>query len=122
VPALRPREVTAPSTQLSESSDAVRARVEAARERQRARFRESPEVHGNSQMGIAEIETHCTCPPPVRAFLDRAIESLSLSARAVHRSLRVARTIADLEGSEGIGKEHVAEGIQYRLLDRQQAG
>jgi magnesium chelatase family protein len=122
VPALRPREVTAPSTQLSESSDAVRARVEAARERQRVRFRESSEVYFNSQMGIAEIETHCACPSPVRAFLDRAVESLSLSARAVHRSLRVARTIADLEGSADLCKEHVAEAIQYRWLDRQQAG
>jgi magnesium chelatase family protein len=121
VPALRPGEVTAPAAPLAESSDAVRARVEAARERQRVRFRESPEIYCNSQMEIAEIETHCACPSPVRAFLDRAVESLSLSARAVHRSLRVARTIADLEEGAELYKEHVAEAIQYRWLDRQQA-
>jgi magnesium chelatase family protein len=77
-----------------------------------------PAVFCNSQMSVEQIDRYCELRPGTRAFLERAVESLSLSARGVHRSLRVARTIADLSGGGPIEREHVAEAIQYRWLDR----
>jgi len=115
--------------QPNESSANIRARVEAAREVQRRRFgggcrtggRESggsTPIHCNAQMGIREIEEFCQIDDATRAFLQKAIESLSLSARAAHRSLRVARTIADLAGASELQLEHVAEAVQYQAVDR----
>ncbi len=69
-------------------------------------------------MGLPEIEAFCRIDDPTRAFLQKAVETLSLSARAAHRSLRVARTIADLAHSPEILFEHVAEAVQYQGLDR----
>lgn len=77
-----------------------------------------PTVFCNSQMSVEQIDRYCELRAGTRAFLERAVESLSLSARGVHRSLRVARTIADLAGGGPIEREHVAEAIQYRWLDR----
>ena len=75
-------------------------------------------IHCNAQMGIPEIEEFCRIDDSTRAFLQKAIESLSMSARAAHRSLRVARTIADLAASERVELQHVAEAVQYQMLDR----
>jgi magnesium chelatase family protein len=97
----------------------IRSRVEAAREVQLLRFANHPGIHANAQMGLSELEEFCPLEDATRAFLQRAIESLSLSARAAHRSLRVARTIADLAGAELIGMEHVAEAVQYQGIDRE---
>jgi magnesium chelatase family protein len=68
----------------------------------------------NAMLATREIERDCALGGAERALLERALEKLSLSARAYHRVLRVARTIADLAGSERIAREHLAEAVQYR--------
>lgn len=101
----------------SESSRTIRERVCAAREAQKARF-DGRGIHCNAQMGPRDIREFCAVDGEVRDLLRGAIQRLSLSARAYDRILKVARTIADLAGSERIEAEHVAEAIQYRTLDR----
>jgi magnesium chelatase family protein len=95
-----------------ESSVLVRERVMAARTRQLARAGKP-----NAALGNAEIARDCALEAHSHVLLDRAIERLGLSARAYHRVLRVARTIADLGGHERIDAEHVSESILYRRLD-----
>jgi magnesium chelatase family protein len=70
----------------------------------------------NAWLGNRETERDCTLDDRLHALLDRAVERLGLSARGYHRVLRVARTIADLDGSTRIGAAHLAEAIQYRRL------
>ncbi len=96
-----------------ETSAAVRARVCAARAR-------ALERHGraNAEVPGPEIERHGRIEPPALRRLDDAIEALGLSARAWHRSLRLARTIADLAGRERVDDAHVAEAVALRALDR----
>lgn len=101
-----------------EPSAAIRGRVEAARERQRARFRGLPGVHANAHMGPRELRAHCRLEPAGEELLRAALARLGLSARAYHRVLKVARTIADLAGADRVGIPHVSEAIQYRTLDR----
>lgn len=98
-----------------EHSMAIRARVERARQRQQERF-QAGKIFTNAQMGIREIRAYCAncLEPAAQQLLERAIEHLNLSARAYHRVLKVARTIADLEESERIRAAHVAEAVQYR--------
>lgn len=100
-----------------ESSQDVRQRVMAARERQRARFRRTG-LHANAAMGPKEVERYCTLDSQGKRLLQEALATLHLSARAYHRILKVARTIADLEGSETIAHHHLLEAVQYRTLDR----
>ncbi|MBD3236393.1 MAG: hypothetical protein GF330_06805, partial [Candidatus Eisenbacteria bacterium] len=102
----------------AEDSAAVRERVMMAWERQRHSFRDHPRVLCNAQMSVPEISSHCRLPRQALGFLRVAMSRLQLSPRAFHRVLRLARTIADLAGSEGIAEEHVAEAIAYRVLDR----
>lgn len=101
-----------------EPSDAIRARVEAARARQRERFRDQPGIHANAHMSAKDLRRHCRVTPPVEALLRTAITRLGLSARAYHRVLKIARTIADLDAAPELGPVHVSEAIQYRSLDR----
>jgi magnesium chelatase family protein len=102
---------------LAESSAAIRARVLAARGRQAARFAGTA-THVNARMSARQTRRHCPLPPDGARLLGLAMTRLGLSARAHDRLLRVARTIADLSGSDGVAAEHVAEAIQYRGLDR----
>lgn len=98
-----------------ESSAAVRARVLAARQRQLARpirARVNATLTGTELKKVAPLDSQC------RRLLERSAERLQLSARAFHRVIRVARTIADLAGAEAISTEHLAEALQYRFLER----
>jgi magnesium chelatase family protein len=101
----------------SESSADIRKRVEAAMERQSARFARS-RIYRNAEMGNRQIKLFCKIGPESEQLLKLAMERLGLSARAWSRTLKVSRTIADLAGSYEIKTEHVAEAIQYRAVDR----
>ncbi|NJD11685.1 MAG: YifB family Mg chelatase-like AAA ATPase [Gemmatimonadetes bacterium] len=103
-----------------ETSKRVRARVLAARERQLARLAERGGLGAaaNSQLGPRELRSCCQLDAAGEGLLQAATRKLGLSARAYHRVLRLARTIADLDGKASIGAGHVAEAIQYRTLDR----
>jgi magnesium chelatase family protein len=104
--------------QPEDSSAAVRTRVERARELQRARFRDQPGVHANAHMSARDLRRQCRLSEPVEAVLRQAVGRLGLSARAYHRVLKIARTIADLAGAAELTTAHVSEAIQYRSLDR----
>ncbi|MBP1660055.1 MAG: Mg chelatase, subunit ChlI, partial [Candidatus Aminicenantes bacterium] len=101
----------------AESSASIRARVTAARERQSARFAGRC-FFSNSRMGPKEVKEFCRLPPDAEKLLEMAVTKLGFSARAFDRVLKVARTIADLEGKDGIETPHVSEAIQYRMMDR----
>ena len=102
----------------AESSVAIRKRVTKAREVQVERFRESEKTNYNAQMGVKQIRKYCALDDASKALLKSAMERLNLSARAYDRILKVARTIADLEGTEIVNGTHISEAIQYRSLDR----
>jgi len=103
----------------SEDSAAVRERVVAAREKQEERYKDHDSIHSNAQMSPKLLRKVCRISPAGSELLKTAMDKLGLSARAYDRILKVARTIADLEGSENIETEHLAEAIQYRSLDRE---
>jgi magnesium chelatase family protein len=98
---------------LGEPSEAIRGRVEAARDRQRDRF-EGTRLLTNADMGPAEVRDLCRLDDAGRSLLRAAMKQLHMSARAYHRILKLARTIADLAGSDEIETAHLAEAIQYR--------
>ena len=100
-----------------EPSNAIRARVEAARERQRRRFADDG-ILLNAQMNAKLIKRYCAPDEASERLLARAYAELKLSARAYQRILKVARTIADVEESDQITLAHYAEAIQYRSLDQ----
>jgi magnesium chelatase family protein len=99
----------------AESSRKIKDRVDSARERQRVRMK-LPAC--NARMGPKEVRRYCKLSPFARTLLREAFKSLSMSARAHDRILKVARTIADLDGDEIIQDIHVAEAVPYRSLDR----
>jgi magnesium chelatase family protein len=102
-----------------EGSDEIRGRVERAREAQLNRFAVAGErIFSNAQMAPKQIRTYCDLSTDSERLLERAIEQQGLSARAHDRILKVARTVADLEGVPHILPKHIAEAIQYRTLDR----
>lgn len=98
---------------LGEPSAAIRARVERARDVQRQRF-EGLEITTNADMGPAEVRQFCKLDDAGRSLIRAAMQQLQMSARAFHRILKLARTIADLAGSDAIETPHLAEAIQYR--------
>jgi magnesium chelatase family protein len=98
---------------LGEPSAAIRVRVEAARARQAARF-EGTRMLTNADMGPAEVREYCRLDDAGKSLLKAAMQQLHMSARAYHRILKLARTIADLAGSDEIQTAHLAEAIQYR--------
>lgn len=101
-----------------EHSEDIRRRVIAARDRQTARYRDVPGIHCNAQMTRAMLERYATLDEESNTTLTRAMKRLDLSARAYDRILRVARTIADLEGADQISSAHIKEAVSYRNLDR----
>lgn len=100
-----------------ESSASIKKRVDEARRIQTERFKGST-VYSNSRLTPELMQKHCSLGQEAGTLLKQAFESLGLSARAHNRILKVARTIADLAGSENIEMEHIAEAIQYRALDK----
>jgi magnesium chelatase family protein len=104
-----------------EASEAVRERVVKAREVQLERFSDS-NIYSNAQMSSSLIREYCEISEASKILLNRAMERLNLSARAYDRIIKVSRTIADLEDSDEILPQHVAEAIQYRSLDRENWG
>ncbi|HEX8283292.1 MAG TPA: YifB family Mg chelatase-like AAA ATPase [Pyrinomonadaceae bacterium] len=117
VPAVRFKELSDRGAPEGEDSEAVRARVVAARERQRERFRGS-RVFANAQMPPRLIRRHCRLDAEGERLLEQAMTRQGLSARAYDRILKVSRTIADLAASHDIRPAHVAEAVGYRSLDR----
>ncbi len=105
------------SQEAEERSESVKERVMKAREVQRKRYAHS-DAFTNSDMNNRLIKQYCKIPAEAEAMMETAFRKLALSARASFRILKVARTIADLEGKEDIETAHVAEAIQYRSLDR----
>jgi len=103
----------------SDTSEAIRPRVMAARKVQQERFKEREHVHCNAQMAPKDLHAFCDLNEASAALLKTAMQKLNLSARAYDRIIKVARTIADLEGSEEIGAGHIGEAIQYRTLDKE---
>lgn len=115
VPAVPHKEL---STEYSgEKSASIRERVIKARDAQLERFK-SDKVYSNGQMKTRHIKKHCKLKPDAQSLLDNAMQKLGLSARAYMRTLKLSRTIADLDSSESIQSHHVSEAIQYRTLDR----
>ena len=98
-----------PSSQAGESSAQVAARVSQARQRQLAR-----QGCANAFLDLPGLQQHCRLPEADRLWLEQACERLNLSLRAAHRLLKVARTLADLEGASEISRAHLAEALQYR--------
>jgi magnesium chelatase family protein len=107
------------SKEPGESSTTIRERVITARNIQKQRFEENTGVHCNAQISSKTLKEICEIDQSGIDLLKKAMDKLGLSARAYDRILKVARTIADLEGSENIQTSHLAEAIQYRSLDRE---
>ena len=105
------------STEKIETSREIRKRVNNARKIQLERYKKL-NIHSNSELTPKLIEKYCKIDEPSKELLRKAFERLGLSGRAYARILKVARSIADLEGKENIDKMHIAEAIQYRSLDR----
>ena len=113
VPAV-PQEELMRQNVMGEKSSVIRTRVTESHQRQLARQGKT-----NNRLGVKEIDQYCTLDTVSENLLKQAISRLNLSARAYHRILKVARTIADLSGVEKISNQHIAEAIQYRRLDKQ---
>jgi magnesium chelatase family protein len=117
VPAVQYRELRGGAA--AEGSAQIRKRVMTARERQQRRFQKHGEtIYANTQMTTRQIRSYCELGADAEHLLERAMQQQGLTARAHDRILKVARTIADLEGTENLTVAHLAEAIQYRTLDR----
>jgi magnesium chelatase family protein len=115
IPALTIRELSLDTEE--ESSEAIRKRVIAVRTAQTERFKGKP-IRANGQMTARMVKKYCAVNSAAKDLLERAVEKFGLSARAYHKILKVSRTIADLERTTDIDESHVAEAIQYRVLDK----
>jgi magnesium chelatase family protein len=120
VPAMEYQQLA--SLEKGESSGSIRERVVASRSVQRERYARTGgkhAVHCNAGMRAKDVHTFCVLEPDAQSLLKAAMADLHLSARAYDRILKVARTIADLAGVDGLTADHIAEAVQYRSLDRQ---
>ncbi|MGC4122085.1 MAG: YifB family Mg chelatase-like AAA ATPase [Myxococcales bacterium] len=116
VPPVRYRDLT--PQREGETSAALRERVQQARALQLTRFLRTPGTHCNAQMTPRQIRRFCEVDAEGASLLQNVVDRVGMSARAYDRILKVARTIADLDGSEAIRSSHVSEAISYRTLDR----
>src|SRR5688572_20296841 len=117
VPAVKFREIS--SERAGEPSAKIRERVIAARKRQQQRFAGRTQVSCNARMTTRDLKQHCALDNTSLELLKFAMADMRLSARAYDRILKLARTIADLAGSESIVSDHISEAVQFRSLDRQ---
>lgn len=117
VPSVKYQELT--SQKNGESSASIKERVIKAREIQSHRFKNYKHIYKNADMGSKEIRKFCILDEKSNEIMKMAMNKLGFSARAFDRILKVARTIADLEGEQNINSKHLSEAIQYRSLDRQ---
>jgi len=117
VPAVPWKDLSAPASEVP--SAAMRERVLAARAVQTRRYAGMPHCRGNADLAGGLLEEHCALGRNERAFMEQAVASLALSARAYVRILRLARTIADMEDAGSIRIEHLAEAVNCRVLDRE---
>ena len=115
---LKPEEMTRIAE--GEPSENVRSRVEQARDRAHARFQSETALQCNADMQSRHLRHWCPLDDTTRGLLENAVRKLGLSARATDRILKVGRTIADLDQSDRLQAQHVAEAIQYRTIDRMQ--
>jgi magnesium chelatase family protein len=115
VPAIKFNEIS--SDVPGEPSAAIRDRVTFARSVQQERFK-ADSIYANAHMKPRHIRKYCKIDADSQRLMEAAMNRLGLSARAYNRVLKVARTIADIEGSGPIATEHISEAIQYRSLDR----
>lgn len=99
-----------------EKSAAIRQRVNRARAIQAGRFQDREGIFCNAHMSAAMVRSLCPLDPQAASLLDQAVDRLGLSARAYHRVIKIARTVADLAGAETIDSAHLAEAIQYRRM------
>ena len=116
VPSLPYKELA--SKEMGEESKEIRKRVNKAREVQLERYRDRKAIYCNAQLSQKDLRKYCEIDNSSQELLKLAIEKFGLSARAYSRILKVARSIADLDGSLDIKPEHISEAIQYRTLDR----
>ncbi|MBV9008806.1 MAG: YifB family Mg chelatase-like AAA ATPase [Verrucomicrobia bacterium] len=116
VPSVEYRDIS--SERVEEASSTIRDRVSSARKRQLARFANHAQTNCNARMGTKQLKQFCKLDVESQELIRVAMSELNLSARAYDRILKVARTVADLGGSEQITSEHVSEAIQYRSFDR----
>ena len=116
VPTVRYQDMS--SIQRGDSSGVIRERVATARKMQHARFKGHPRVSCNASMGAKEVQALAAVEADAQDLLKMAMTEMNFSARAYDRVIKVARTIADMEGAATIGSKHVSEAIQYRTLDR----
>jgi len=119
VPRLEPEKLS--SNPTGESSESIRARTQAARERQLARYRDE-HIFSNGELGGRLLRKYCALPRDAEDTLMLAIKTFGFTARAYDRIRKLARTIADLAGVESITQSHIAEAIQLRSLDRKYWG
>jgi magnesium chelatase family protein len=117
VPAVPWEDLSAPASRVTSAS--LRRNVLAARAVQEKRYKNAPSCRTNADLSGSLLEEHCALKTGERTFMERAVRGLALSARAYTRILRLARTIADLESSESIRTEHLAEAVNCRVLDRE---
>ncbi|OGW91959.1 MAG: hypothetical protein A3D28_02930 [Omnitrophica bacterium RIFCSPHIGHO2_02_FULL_63_14] len=114
VPRLKVEEITSKSS--AESSEAIRKRVDGARRIQERRYQDE-KIRSNTELGPALLARYCPMSGEAERLLKLAIQELGFSARGYHKTQKVARTIADLDGVQRIEANHVSEAVHYRLLD-----
>ena len=115
VPAVPYKDLT--GGRLAECSETIRHRVVAARNIQLRRFFDE-HIYANAQMGPRHIRKYCVLTSECEKILENAVTKLGFSARGYDRILKVARTIADFEGTDDLAPKHLSEAVQYRTLDR----
>ncbi len=118
MPSLSYEEIAGKANAPAEASSEIRARVNAARQFAHKRYVKEKDLFCNASLSPSQIREYCPLEPAAEVLIQKAFDRLGLSARGYDRILRVARTIADLAGSETITSSHVAEAIQFRSLDR----